>query len=77
MIFKINFEKAYVKAKWSFVQQTLRGRLVLINSVLSSLTMFMISFFKIPKGVLQKNDYYRSRLFWQGDDYKNKYRFTR
>jgi hypothetical protein len=26
------------------------GRLVLINSVLSSLPMFMFSFFKLPKG---------------------------
>jgi hypothetical protein len=53
------------------------GRLVLINSVLSSLAMFMISFFEIPKGVLQKIDYYRSRFFWQGDDHKKKYRLTR
>jgi hypothetical protein len=36
------------------------GSLVLINSVLSSLPMFMLSFFKIPKGVLEKLDYYRS-----------------
>jgi hypothetical protein len=28
-----------------------RGRLVLINSVLSGLPMFMMSFFRIPKGV--------------------------
>jgi hypothetical protein len=27
------------------------GRLVLINSVLSSLPMFMMSFFEIPKGI--------------------------
>jgi hypothetical protein len=38
------------------------GGLVLINSVLSSLPMFMMSFFKIPKGVLEKLDYYRSRF---------------
>jgi hypothetical protein len=41
------------------------GRLVLINSVLSSLPMFMMSFFRIPKGVLERLDYYRSRFFWQ------------
>jgi hypothetical protein len=39
------------------------GRLVLINSVLSSLPMFMMSFFRVPKGVLKKLDYYRSRFF--------------
>ena len=44
------------------------GRLVLINSVLSSLVMFMILFFKIPKGVLRKIDYYRSCFFWQDDE---------
>jgi hypothetical protein len=37
----------------------------------------MISFFEMPKGVLQKIDYYRSRFFWQGDDHKKKYRLTR
>jgi hypothetical protein len=39
------------------------GRLVLINSVLSSLPMFMMSIFRIPKGVLEKLDYYRLRFF--------------
>jgi len=38
------------------------GRLVLINSVLSSLPMFMLSFFEIPKGVLKKMNYFRSRF---------------
>ena len=33
------------------------GSLVLINSVLSSLPMFMMSFFEVPKGVLKKIDY--------------------
>jgi hypothetical protein len=39
------------------------GRLVLINSVLCSLPMFMMSFFRIPKGVFEKLDYYISRFF--------------
>jgi hypothetical protein len=30
----------------------------------------MISFFLLPNGVLQKLDYYRSRLFLQGDSEK-------
>jgi hypothetical protein len=49
------------------------GRLVLINSILSSLLMFMMSFFRIPKGVLNKLDYYKSRFFWQCDGHKKKY----
>jgi len=31
---------------------------VLINSVQSSLTLFMLSFFEMPRGVLKKIDYY-------------------
>jgi hypothetical protein len=38
---------------------SVEGRLVLINFVLSSFPMFMLSFFEIPKGVLKKLDYYR------------------
>jgi hypothetical protein len=64
-------------SSWKGKHLSVGGRLVLINSVLSSLTMFMIFFFEIPKGVLQKIDYYRSRFFWQGDDHKKKYRLTR
>jgi hypothetical protein len=30
----------------------------------------MISFFILPKGVLHKLDYYRYRVFWQGDSVK-------
>jgi hypothetical protein len=53
------------------------GRIVLINSVLSSLAMFMMSFYEVPKGVLQKLDFYRSRFFWQCDDHKKIYRLAK
>ena len=59
-------------SSWKGKHMSVGGRLVLINSVLSSLAMFMISFFEIPKGVLHKIDYYRSCFFWQGDDHKKK-----
>ena len=39
------------------------GRLVLINSDFSSLPMFMMSFFEIPRGVLEKIECYRSRFY--------------
>ncbi|WVZ95943.1 hypothetical protein U9M48_041644 [Paspalum notatum var. saurae] len=48
------------------------GQLVLINSVLSSLPMFMMSILEVPRGVLEKMDYYRSRFFWQNDQHKKK-----
>ena len=53
------------------------GRLVLLNYVLSRLPMFMLSFFELPKGVLKKLDYFRSRFFWQSDEHKKKYRLTK
>ena len=34
-------------------------------------------FFEIPKGVLKKLDYYRSRFFWQCDKDKKKYRLAK
>lgn len=39
--------------------------------------MFMLSFFEVPKGVLQKIEYYRSRFFWQSDNQKKKYRLIK
>jgi hypothetical protein len=43
-------------------------RLVLINSILSSLAMFMLSFFE--KMILHKLDFYTFKFFWQGDKHK-------
>jgi hypothetical protein len=37
----------------------------------------MLSFYEVPKGILEKLDYYRSRFFWQGDSHKKKYRLTK
>jgi hypothetical protein len=52
-------------------------RLILINSVLSILPMFMLSFLEIPIGVRKRLDFFRSRFFWQSDGHKRKYRLTR
>jgi hypothetical protein len=37
----------------------------------------MISFFQLPRGVLKRLDYFRSRFFWQGDCEKRKYRLAK
>jgi hypothetical protein len=52
-------------------------RLVLINSVLTSLPMFMLSFLEIPKGVRKRLDYFRSNFFWQSEENKKKYRLSK
>jgi hypothetical protein len=53
------------------------GILVLINSVLTSLLMFVLSFFEVPKGVLKKIDYFRSRFFCNMIVKRKKYRLTK
>lgn len=47
-------------------------RLTLINSVLSSLPLYMMFFFAISRCVLKKLDCFRSRFYWQCDDQKKK-----
>ena len=67
-----------VRAKVKLLELFSYGdRLVLINSVLSSLPMFLLSFFEIPVGVKKRLDFYRSRFFWQSDQTKKKYRLTK
>jgi hypothetical protein len=58
-------EKRFQKklSSWKGKLLSSGGRLVLINSFLSSLPMFMMSFFRITKGVLEKLNYYRSSFF--------------
>uniref|UniRef100_A0A8I6YB15 Reverse transcriptase domain-containing protein n=1 Tax=Hordeum vulgare subsp. vulgare TaxID=112509 RepID=A0A8I6YB15_HORVV len=53
------------------------GRLVLVNSVLTSMPMFLLSFFEVLVGVRNRLDFYRSRFFWQSDEVKTKYRLAR
>ena len=67
---KEHFEKKLTC--WKAKHLSYEGRLVLLNSVLSSLPMFMMSFFEIPKGVPKKLNYYRSHFFWQGGSDKKK-----
>ena len=62
---------------WKEKMLSVGGRMVLINSVLSSLPMFMMSFFELPKGVLEKIDCFRSRFYWQNDQHKRKYRLVK
>jgi hypothetical protein len=51
-------------SSWKGKHLSVGGRLVLITSILTSLVMFMLSFFEVARGVLEKIDYYRSRFYW-------------
>ena len=48
---------------WKVKLLSYGGRLTLINSVLSNLSVYILSFFEIPKEVLKKLNFYRSRFF--------------
>ena len=62
---------------WKGKKLSYGDRLVLVNSVLTSLPMFMLSFLELPKGVRKRLDFFRSRFFWQNDENKRKYRLTK
>lgn len=64
-------------SSWKGKHLSVGGRLVLINSVLSSLPVYMLSFFEIPRKVLEKIDFLRSRFYWQSEDEKKKYRLAK
>jgi hypothetical protein len=78
-------------AEWKYVEERLEkrlnswkgnllsvgGRIVLINSVLTNMVLYMLYFFQLPKGVLQRLDYFRSRFFWQGENENKKYRLAK
>jgi hypothetical protein len=77
-----DWEKIYERiekklSSWKGKYLSVGGRLVLINSVLTSLHMFMLSFFDVPKGVIERIDYFRSRFFWQHNSQKRKYRLIK
>jgi hypothetical protein len=57
---------------WKGKHLSIRGRLTFINPVLSSLPMYIMSFFALPRGVQKKLDYFRSRFYWQGDEKKKR-----
>jgi hypothetical protein len=52
-------------------------RLVLVNLILMSLTMFMLSFFEVPREVLARLDQIRSRFIWNEEGHKRKYKLTK
>jgi hypothetical protein len=52
-------------------------QLTLINYVLTSLPMFLLSFLEIRVGVRKRLYFLRSRFFWQSDGHKRKYRLTK
>ncbi|KAJ4763154.1 RNA-directed DNA polymerase (reverse transcriptase)-related family protein [Rhynchospora pubera] len=51
---------------WSSSLLSMTGRLVLVNSCLTSLPVFFMSVFRLPKWVIQSLDSIRRTFLWQG-----------
>jgi hypothetical protein len=64
-------------SSWKGKLLSVGERLLLINLVLTSMVLFMLSFFHVPRGVLEKIEYFRSRFFWQNDEHKKRYRLVK
>jgi hypothetical protein len=62
---------------WKAKHLSYGGRLTLINPMLSSLPIFMMSIFEILKGIIKKLYYYRSWFYWQGDIDQKKYHLAK
>lgn len=62
---------------WQGKLQSIGGRLVLLNSSLSGVLMYMLSFYELPKGVEDRMDYFRKRFLWQEDQSIRKYHLVK
>jgi hypothetical protein len=51
--------------------------LTLVNTYLSSITLYMLYFLEAPKGFIQKSDIIRKRMIWQEMEEKKKYHFVK
>jgi hypothetical protein len=58
---------------WQGKNRVMAGRATLINSSLTSLDLYMLSFYRIPLGVKQKIDMHRAGFLWSGDKNRRKY----
>ena len=72
--FKGILEKMRKKLQpWKVKLLSSGGRLVLTNSVLSSMPTYMMGIYNIQEGVYAQMDTIRSQFFWSGDCNKFKY----
>jgi hypothetical protein len=60
-------------AGWQGRFLSLGGRLTLLNSCLSNVSLYMLSIYPIPKSVIRKVDIYSKRLLWQGGHQSKKF----
>ena len=52
---------------------SIAGRITLVQACLTNIPLFMMSFYVVPKGIIKKADFFRSRMVWQEDENVKKY----
>jgi len=62
---------------WKCGVLSLGGRLTLLNACLSSIPIYSMSMYLLPKTILKKIDIIRKRFFWQGGGFKKKYHLVK
>ena len=62
---------------WKGGALSLGGRLTLLNACLSSIPIYSMSMYLLPKTILKKIDCIRKRIFWQGGGLKKKYHLVK
>ena len=55
---------------------SIRGRTTLINSSLSSVPLYMLSFYRVPVGIRESMDSVRKNFLWNENEVKKKYHFV-
>jgi len=58
---------------WKGGTLSLGGRITLLNACLSSMPLYSMSMYLLPKSVVRKIDVIRKRFFWQGSTLRRKY----
>lgn len=62
-----------IMAGWIGNLLSISDRVTLVNSCLSSIPLFMLSFLEAPKGVIKNMNASRARMVWQETQEKTKY----
>jgi hypothetical protein len=62
---------------WIGKNMSIAGRTILINSSISSITLYMLSFYRLPVGVDKKFSTLSSKFLWGDDPTKKKYHLVR
>lgn len=62
---------------WRGRYNSTTGRVCLINACFSSLTMFLIGFYRLPDGTHADFDKHRGGFFWNTADNKKKYKMVK